>query len=223
MHTGWPRVTDSVKREYRSDLRAAQARDTRRTIVDAASALFIADGYGSTTVDAIAARAGVSRKTVFTSVGGKAELLKLALDWAIAGDDEPVAVADRGEVRELMLRDDPQQILTGWAATLVSIDRRVAGLFRALEVAADADDGARTLMNTLTKQRMQGARIVVRRLVELDALAAGLEQDEAVDITWLASDPALYDRLVRQRRWSATRFETWLADLLSSQLLGDQK
>ena len=60
-------------------------------IVDAAAGLFIAHGYGGTTVDAIAEAAGVSRKTVFTSVGGKADALKFALDWAVTGDDAPVA------------------------------------------------------------------------------------------------------------------------------------
>lgn len=212
-------MTDAVKRDYHSDLRAAQARETKRGVVDAAAALFVDVGYTSTTVDAIAARAGVSRKTVFTAVGGKAELLKLAFDWAIAGDDEPVSVSERPDVVRLMQDDDPAVILTSWAAVLVGIDRRVAGLFRALEVAADADDGARALLATLNRQRLQGARAVVGRLAELDALAPGLDHDAAVDVTWLASDPALFDRLVRQRRWSARRFEKWLAACLISSLL----
>jgi AcrR family transcriptional regulator len=79
----------------RSTLRAAQARATRRAIVDAAARLFTERGFGATTIDAIAEAAGVSRKTVFTSVGGKTEALKLAIDWAIAGDDEPVPILER--------------------------------------------------------------------------------------------------------------------------------
>ena len=63
-------MREPVKRGYRSELRATQAQDTRRRIVTAAAELFIATGFGATTVDAIAAAAGVSRKTVFTSVGG---------------------------------------------------------------------------------------------------------------------------------------------------------
>lgn len=216
-------MSGTVKRDYRSDLRTAQARETQRAIVAAAVALFVTDGYGSTTIDAIAAQAGVSRKTVFTAVGGKAELLKLAMDWAIAGDDEPVAVADRPEVQQVMQQNDPVAILTGWATTLVGIDRRVAALFRALEVAADADDGARAQLASLQKQRMLGAKAVVRRLSELGTLRADLAIEEANDLTWLASDPALYDRLVRQRRWSTSRFENWLAATLVFQLLGIQK
>src|SRR6516162_4037958 len=87
------------KKPYNSSLRAAQARATRRAIVDAAARLFTERGYGVTTVDAIAEAAGVSRKTVFTSVGGKTEALKLAMDWAIVGDDEPVPMLERPHIR----------------------------------------------------------------------------------------------------------------------------
>src|SRR5688500_16295550 len=73
-------VGDS-KRPDQSSLREGQARTTRRAIVEAGGALFVERGYAGTTVDAIAERAGVSRKTVFTSVGGKVGLLKLAIDW----------------------------------------------------------------------------------------------------------------------------------------------
>ena len=62
-------MTDVGKRVYRSDLREGQARATRRQIVEAASTLFAERGYAAATIDAVAERAGVSRKTVFTSVG----------------------------------------------------------------------------------------------------------------------------------------------------------
>ena len=65
-------------RRYASEVRDEQARRTRRAIVAAAHDLFLAEGYAATTIDAIAAAAHVSRRTVFNSVGGKAALLKLA-------------------------------------------------------------------------------------------------------------------------------------------------
>ena len=58
-----------VKRQYRSSLRAAQAAGTRLLIIQTAARLFIQDGYVATSVDAIAEAAGVSRATVFASVG----------------------------------------------------------------------------------------------------------------------------------------------------------
>jgi len=212
-------MTSPPRRTYRSTLRAAQARQTRHAIVSAAGRLFARDGFGATTIDAIAEDAGVSRKTVFTAVGGKIELLKIALDWAIAGDDEPLAVADREPVSRLMHQDDPAALLRGWAKVLAEIDHRVAALVRAMEIAASLDPAARRLFNQAQTQRLQGARAVVDRLVDLTALNSALTADEAADIAWLFADPALYDWLVRQRGWPLDRFAQWLSDALCRQLL----
>lgn len=210
----------SVKRDYRSELRSAQARETRGAVVAAAARLFVQDGYGATTVDAISQAAGVSRKTVFTAVGGKLELLKKALDWAIAGDDQPVALADRPETQRLLRDRDGVALLTGWARMQADIDARIAPLFQALEVAAGMDAAARELFEAAQRQRLEGAREVVARLDSLGALAVGLTSDEAVDVAWLASDPVLFDRLVRVRGWSTDRFAEWLAQTLVGQLIG---
>jgi AcrR family transcriptional regulator len=212
-------MSEPVKRDYRSGLRAAQAADTRRLIVSAAARLFVEDGYGATTIDAVAEAAGVSRKTVFTAVGGKVDLLKTALDWAVAGDDEPIAMADRPALRELLELDDPAALLTAWANVMVEIDTRVAGLFVALEVAADGDDAASRLLDESRNQRLAGARMVVKRLVALDALTDAVSRADAVDLAWLATDPVLFDRFVRIRGWSVGKFETWLARTLTGQLL----
>ncbi len=209
----------SVKRTYRSELRAAQALDTRRSIVFAASKLFIEVGYGATTIDAVAEAAGVSRKTVFTAVGGKLDLLKVALDWAVAGDDRPVAVADRGEMRQVMAEGDAVVFLRGCAGAMVAISSRAAGLAHALEVAAGMDPAACDLVEQGRRQRLDDARMIVDRLRALGALSSELTSGEAVDLVWLATDPALFDRLVRVRGWSRRRFEKWLSRFLIGQLL----
>jgi AcrR family transcriptional regulator len=213
-------MVDGVKRDYRSALRTEQARTTRRSIIAAASQLFIENGYGATTIDAVAKAAGVSRKTVFTAVGSKVDLLRVAVDWAVAGDDLPVALADRAVLRHLLDQPDPSVLLTGWARIQAEIGARVAALSRALEVAAGTDDEARSLLAQLQSQRLDGACAIVERLRALDALAADLTYQEAIDLAWLATDAALFDRLVRVRGWSTTRFAEWLARYLITQLIG---
>src|SRR5687768_12500402 len=104
-----------ARRPYQSKLRDEQARATRRAIVGAAGELFVELGWSRTTIDAVAERAGVSRKTVFTSVGGKAALLKLALDWALVGDDEPVPLADRPVIAEMERLRDPRALVARWS------------------------------------------------------------------------------------------------------------
>ena len=211
---------EAVKRDYRSVVRAEQARATRRAIVAAASRLFVENGYGATTIDAVAKAAGVSRKTVFTAVGAKVDLLKLALDWAVAGDDLPVALADRDGLRNLLEQSDPTALLTGWCRQQAEIGARVAALVRALEVAAGTDGEARVLLAQVQEQRLDGARKIVTRLRKASALTTDLTVREAVDLAWLATDTALFDRLVRVRGWSTGRFGEWLGENLCRQLLG---
>ncbi|HYZ66420.1 MAG TPA: hypothetical protein VE666_01205 [Mycobacterium sp.] len=86
-------------------------------------------------------------------------------------------------------------------------------------MAAGTDAEARALRTRSQRQRLDGARTVVKRLRTLEVLTAELTYQEAVDLAWLATDPALYDRLVRVRRWSASRFGEWLGTNLCRQLL----
>jgi AcrR family transcriptional regulator len=213
-------MSGAVKRDYRSELRSAQALQTRRSIVAAAARLFVERGYGTTTIESVAQAAGVSRKTVFTAVGGKLDLLKTALDWAVAGDDEPVAVVDRNPMRELLQQRDPTALLAGLAGSLAAIGRRTAPLYGALEVAAGMDADACEVIEQSRRHRLGDARQIVDRLRDLDALTGDLSYDEAVDLVWLATDPALFDRLVLVRGWAAARFAEWLAENLCRQLLG---
>jgi AcrR family transcriptional regulator len=213
-------MPDAVKRDYRSELRAAQAQETRRSIVAAATRLFVGDGYGATTIEAVAEAAGVSRKTVFTAVGGKLDLLKLALDWAVAGDDQAAALADRAAFRGWMDQADPRQVLDGFTGMLAEIGARVGPLYGALEGAAGIDPAARELAEESQRRRLDDARKVVRRLRDMKALTTDITYQEAVDLVWLAMDPGLFDRLVRVRRWSTSRFKEWLASMLGRQLLG---
>src|SRR6267378_378845 len=82
-------------RPYRSPRRAQSARTTRRLVLDAARALFLEHGYVGTTIEQIAARAGVSKPTVFAAVGSKRTLLKELRDLALAGDEELIEVPAR--------------------------------------------------------------------------------------------------------------------------------
>src|SRR5690242_11877927 len=173
-------MDESVKRGYRSPLRSAQAAATRRSIVSAAADLFVARGFAATSVDAIAAAAEVSRKTVFTAVGGKAELLALALDWAVAGDDAPVPLTERSEMIALLALQDPGAILHQWAHVLTDIDSRVAELFVVLENAASVDDAAQALFDRMADQRRAGARAVVAAVGAAGGLRDDMRRSEAV-------------------------------------------
>lgn len=58
-------------------------RSSAEILADAASELFLENGYAGTTVDQIAQRAGVSRATFFNYFAGKADLLWVDLDRSL--------------------------------------------------------------------------------------------------------------------------------------------
>ena len=73
------------KREYDASGRREQARRNRDRIVDAAERRFLGEGYGATTVAAIAIDAGVSDDTVYKAFGGKAGLVRAIRGRALEG------------------------------------------------------------------------------------------------------------------------------------------
>jgi AcrR family transcriptional regulator len=207
-------------RPYASQLRAEQAQQTRKRIVDAAAALFAERGFGGTTIDAVAAAAGVSRKTVFDSVGGKVQLIKHAYDYAIVGDAEPVPLSERDEIAELVAEPDAVTMLAKFAAVVATINARVAPLYRALHGAAATDDEARALLQTLENVRHRSMREPAGILGERHGLRAGLSRAKAADLLWVLTDPGLYDKLVLQAGWSDKEFRSWLAGAFQLHLLG---
>ncbi len=206
-------------KRYTSEVRDEQARRTRRAIVTAAHDLFIADGYAATTIDAIAQAAHVSRRTVFNSAGGKAALLKLALDWAIVGDDEPIPLADRPAVKAIQAETNPRRALTLWATMQVEIAVRAAPISEVLTAAADADPDAALLAADRDRERMVGARAFVAYLATTQSLAPGITQGHAADIIWALMDGHVYRRLVVQRGWTGADYTQWLTNSLETALL----
>ena len=206
-------------KRYASEVRDDQARRTRRAIVTAAHDLFLAQGYAATTIDGIAQAAHVSRRTVFNSVGGKAALLKLALDWAVAGDDEPIAMADRPAVKAIQAEPDPRKALMLWVQTVAGVSARSSPIGEVLIAAADVDPAAAELLAEASRNRQFGATAFIRYLASLDGLAAGMTEQRAADLCWALMDGHLYRLLVIQRGWSAAEFTRWLSGSLTAALL----
>ena len=211
-------MAERVKRHYASAVRAGQVRATRRAVVEAARELFVRQGWTATSIEQVAEAAGVSRATVFT-VGGKPELLKLAYDTAIGGDDEDVAMADRPAVRELAAAPDLDALVARYVELVVAAGGRVAGIYVALRAAADADERVRALFADVQAQRLTGATGFVAMLAGRGWLRPDLEPEGAADVLWTLIDPGLYAALVLDRAWPPERFAAWWERTLRAQLL----
>ena len=206
-------------RRYVSSLRRDAAARTRQAVLDAARELFIAQGYTATTIDEIAGRAGVSKPTVFAAVGSKYAVLKQLRDIAIAGDEEPVPVAQRPWYREALAEPDPRRALRLYARNATAIHRRSAGVHEVLRAAAASDRELHDLWRASEDERRGGAAIILDALLHKSPLKSGLDRAAAIDIVWVLTASDIFWRLVRTRHWSHAQYENWLGDALGEQLL----
>ena len=154
-------MADVKRRPYRTTIRRG---DAPALICTAAYRLFSEKGYLATSIEDIAAEAGVARPTIFTAVGPKATILRLVVDQALAGDDAPVPIAQRPWWREAVEEPDPVRSIELHARNMCLINQRAALVLRALEVAASVDAEVAEALGALPTAAPRRRQRVRRRL-----------------------------------------------------------
>ena len=200
----------------------ARTRLARAAVIDAARTLFFERGYGTTTIEAISALSDVPPATVYRLFSSKLGILKALLDVSIAGDDEAVPMADRPPVRSLLAAPDPRDKVAGFVAIAVQVNSRTAAIYRILLSAAASHPDAAALLDELTRQRREGQGRLVRSLARAGALSTRVRERDAADIVHALMSPEVYRLLVVDRRWKLDRYERWLTEILSEQLVAQE-
>lgn len=206
-------MTDLVK------TRGSRTRATRRRIIDAATQLFVADGYNATTLEQIAASAGVAVQTVYFHFGNKRTVLKEAVDIASVGDDEPVAILDRPWLQEAQTEQDPRQVIALWTAYGRGIMTRVGPIMRVVRDAAAVEPEMAEQWSTNEAETASAFRVLAEQLDARNALRVSIT--EAVDILCVLSGLETY-LLLAARGWTPERWERFVADALADALLTEK-
>lgn len=203
---------------YTSAVREAGARQTRQAILAAAQALILAEGYAGASVSRIAEAAGVARPTVTAAFGSKPALMRILVDEALAGDDEPVPVAQRPWFQPVWDARTLEELTDAYARVCTLIGSRTALIFEALGRAADSSAELTSLWATMTGNRRSGAAMVVRHGLSTGAIDSGAAPEPCVDALWVLNDPALYRSLVLTCRWTEDGYARWLARQMRASL-----
>jgi AcrR family transcriptional regulator len=191
--------------------RQRQALQTRRLIVDAARRLFLERGYGVTTMDAIAAEAGVAVSTVYAIFKNKRAFLRefraALLDEARTREiHEEARKQEDPELRlEMMAHQNRRQWEFG--GSMIAIHEGAAAVDR--EAAAELSEVLRSRRGVMSRfvQEMK------------DALRPDLDAGRATAILLALCQPAVYRELVEESGWSPDEYEAWLSEALKGQLL----
>lgn len=209
---------EAAPRAYRSTLRADQARETRRRIREAADALFLEGGYVATSMDDIATSAGVSRQTVFSAFGSKANLLKEAFDVRLAGDDEPVPISDRAAAQHMLEEEDPAALVRAQADFVILTTLRVLPLWPAMVAGAATDRACAEVLAFFDRVRFEGPGGIVDELARRGVLRKGLRRKRGKEAMYLLTNPnVIHDAL--ERGWTVPELQRWLGDCLVAVLL----
>jgi AcrR family transcriptional regulator len=212
---------DEVKprRGYDSPRRREQAAATRRAILASAQRLFEERGYTATSMAEIAADAGVALKTVYLAFETKRGVLLALWHLLLRGDEGPAPVGERAWFQEVLDEPDPERQLQLNARNSRAVKERAGTLLEILRGAAAADGELAALWERIQTEFHDNQRSVVKSLGDKNALRPGLDVARAADILWTLNHPDVYRLLVHGRGWTPKRYERWLAEVTSAQLL----
>jgi AcrR family transcriptional regulator len=203
-------------RPYNSARRQEQARQTRKAIIDTARRLFLADGFASTTVAAIAAETWVSVDTIYKSFGGKPGLVRAICEEALAGEGR-VHAETRSDALQAT-EPDPREIIRGWGELTTEVAPRVAPILLLVRAAA-ADPEMVSLQSEMDAQRLERMTHNARSLATAGHLRQDVPVERAGEILWAYSSPELYELLVLARGWTLRRYADFIVDAMIAALL----
>ncbi|SRR5581483_1420724 len=198
--------------------RQQKALATRGRVLDAALELFLADGYATTTITAIADAADVAVQTVYAVFGTKKAILDELRARAVAGD-EPGPLRQRGDWQAMERERDPRAQLEMLAAIATRIGAAMGPLYEVMSGAAASDPEIATTFRRQQQARYDDQHHVARALARHGALRDGVTAKDATDIMWTIASPRTHHSLVVERGWSPEKYERWLAATLVATLL----
>jgi AcrR family transcriptional regulator len=189
---------------YNSPRRQQAAAATREAIIEAAQDLFATQGYARTTVAQIAEAARVAANTVYTSVGGKPQLLA-AITEGGTGDPE---VAET--LTAVARATDPAEVIRLTAAGTRRVNERRAQAVAVLLDSAQADPAAAEMLRVTVCLYRDALAALARRLEDLGAVESS-DLDRAAEVFWYLFGWMSWRILITDLGWSWDQAEQWLA------------
>src|SRR5690349_17988213 len=143
---------------------------TAAAVAEAVQAELLDVGYGGTTIDRIAKRAGVAKTTVYRRWGSVGQLV---VDMFAQAASVQIPVADTGS-----LEGDLRELARSSVAVLLHPGNRA--IFDVVVSEAVHDPSAREALTTFFAARIENATVIVRRAVERGEVPAGTDAGEVI-------------------------------------------
>ncbi|HEX8870427.1 MAG TPA: helix-turn-helix domain-containing protein [Lentzea sp.] len=208
-------MSEEVKRSYSSPLREQAAAATRLLVREAGHRLFVRDGFVATSIKKIAAEAGVSERTVYTHYKNKVEIFQDALNVAVAGDEQPVAMRDRPEFAAVLQVSAGHQMIVEMVRRNGSVLERAGALIMAGIESSGADADMRRISDEGEHAMRANCLALAEALVGTGEVREELGADAVADVLVTMLSPHVFQIL----GWPPERYQAWLAGSLRATLL----
>lgn len=188
---------------------------TRAAILEAAWNLIEQAGPERTTMAAVAADAGVSRRGVYLHFTDRVDLL-IGLRRYV---DEQYDLA--ASTRPVWAAPDAAAAITEWARHLTDYHARIRGLVQAIDLTRRTDDAAAAVWDDMTRRWRRACTRLAERIDGAGDLADRWTVRSAADVLFshmVAFNP-LWDTLVIESGWNPMQFQRHLATTFATLLL----
>lgn len=207
------------RRAYSSGLRQEQARRTRLRILESAERLFQRDGYAATTIDRIAATAGVATDTVYAVFRSKRSVLSSLLDLRVGGDDQAVPMLERSAPQQMRRERSQRRQIAKLAAGVSQAVERARPIDDIMRTAAAVDPEIARLRARVQEERFTNMVTIAKWLQANGPLRGDRSVEEAGAIIWSLTSPEIHRLLRTERGWDLDQYRRWLEDTLARTLL----
>ncbi len=191
--------------------RQKQSLATHKLIVDVSTELFLEHGYGPTTIELIAERAGLAVSTIYAIFKNKRGILRAIREaWHAESGQRDVyqsALEQTDSARrfELAARATRQQWETGDSMIAIYLGAAAVDLEAAAEL----------------KAALQGRRANLDKFIRVseEMIRTELTLERAASLFRALTLAEVYKELVHIGGWTPDEYENWLACTLKQQLL----
>lgn len=200
-----------------ADKRRERSRLTRERVARAARELFVDAGYLATTIEDVAAHAGVSPQTIYYGFGTKPALLAAALAVSVAGDLGPRPLLERPWVQTLREEHDPNAAVRQLVEGGLAIVARTAPIYEVIR-RASADPDVAALLEENRRERYLRQRDLVAILADHGHLGPTVNITAATDAYYALVNEEIFQLLVAHRGWTTEQLRDWILRMLAPQL-----
>ncbi|MGD2044235.1 MAG: helix-turn-helix domain-containing protein [Acidimicrobiia bacterium] len=197
-------------------LRDRQAETAKKLILSAALEAFLGDGYVGTTMEDIAEKAGVARRTVYNQFGSKAGLLIAVINDRVVASEERSIEADHDAVRAL---SDPGQMIDAFIRSHVGVAARSLPILKVTFEAALIDGEVAKAYEMNEEYRYQAQQVLVDALANRGLLRTDVPISYLKRGFWLLAGPQTL-MTATDAGWDIETYANWLKDTVTGLLIG---